>query len=384
MIGLLTYLPTTAYFPQFFFLLAFLFVLIRDREFFLKSFTDFRRDPKHPINWNFLIVVLIIIFSLLNRWIHWDSMSGYLELFPYFILLIPTYVIASGFRKKDAQVLVLLVAIESVVVIIESYFNVSTFDHSLMGFREFEEGASAYFQRPLGISSSSSHIASKLFLSWLMIDFFKFKNKLWWVVKGLLLAAIVLTFNRSVLLSIGIFVMLYYAVSFLKLRYKKENAVVGLVAIIVGFIGVVAVTILKGQELINQITRNTGKVELTGREYLWADFYLFIQDHLIFGNNSIKLWLDGYHAHNAYIEVIATNGVFIALLYFTLIFRNMKRSNWVYVVPILVFGMTQYGFFWGISLMDILFYVILFKVIPITNTETTPLPVDSVLLEKQS
>ena len=383
MIGLLTYLPTTAYFPQFFFLVAFLYVLVRDREMLLASFSEFKLNPKHPVNWNFLIIILIIVFSSLNRLIHWDSLDSYSDMFPYFVLLVPTYVIAIGFRKTDAQMLVVLVAIESVIVIVEAYFNISTFDHSLLGFKEFEEGGSAYSNRPLGLSSSSSHIASKLFLSWLMIDFFKFKNKLWWMVKALLLVAIILTFNRSVLLSIGIFITLYYSVAFLSLRYKLENAVVGLIAAIVGFMSAALVIVLKGQELINQVTRNTGTVELTGREYLWADFYLFIQDHLIFGNNSIKLWLDGYHAHNAYIEVIATNGVFISLLYFTLIFRNIRESNWVYVIPILVYGMTQYGFFWGISLMDILFYVILFKVIRAKRIEITPLPTESIPLQKQ-
>jgi len=129
---------------------------------------------------------------------------------------------------------------------------------------------------------------------------------------------------------------------------------------------------LKWQELISQLTRNTGKIELTGREYLWADFYLFIQDHLVYGNNSVKLWLDGYHAHNSYIEVIATNGIFISLLYFVLIYRNIRKSNWVYVIPIMVFSLTQYGFFWGISLMDILFYVILFKIKPDNKESTTP------------
>jgi len=220
MVGLLTYLPTTAYFPQFFFLLAFLYVLIRDKEMLLKSFSEFRNNPKHPINWNFLIIVLIIFFSALNRLIHWDSAGSISEIFPYFILLVPTYVIAIGFRFSDAKVLVAFVAIEAVVVLIEAYFNVSTFDRSLEGFRQFEEGSIAYFHRPLGISLSSSHIASKLFLSWLMIDFFKFKSKLWWFVKALLLVAIVLTFNRSVLLSVGVFVALYYSVSFLKLKYK--------------------------------------------------------------------------------------------------------------------------------------------------------------------
>ena len=360
MTGLLIYLPTTAYFPQFFFLVAFFYVLIRDRKLLLASFTEFRNKPKHPVNWNFLIIVLIILFSTINRLIHWDTFSGMDGFFPYFILLIPTYVIAISFRKSDAKLLVGLVALESVIVILEGFYGVSTFDSSLAGFVEFSEGDLAYFQRPLGISLASSHIASKLFMAWLLIDFFKFKNKLWWAVKALLLVAIVLTFNRSVLLSLSVYLVLFYAVSFFTLKYKLENAVVGLIAGIVGFFGIVIALIIKGASIINQVTRNTGKIELTGREYLWKDFGEFILEHLVYGNNSVKLWMDGYHAHNSYIEVIATNGVFIALLYFILIYRNIKLSNWVFVMPILIFGITQYAFFWGISLTDILFWVILF------------------------
>lgn len=380
MVGLLTYLPTTAYFPQFFFLVAFLYVLIRDRERLLSAFYEFKNSPKHLINWNFLIIILIIVLSTINRLIHLDSVDNMAELFPYFILLIPTYIIAISFSESDAKVLVALVAVEGVVVALEWGFGISTFDHALSGFKTFEEGGLAYFHRPLGLSISSSHIASKLFLAWLMIDFFKFKGEVWVLVKIILLAAVVMTFNRSVLLSMSIYIAIYYSVSFLKLNYRIENAVVGLIAGIIGFIGVVTVVVAKGQGIINQLTRNTGKVELTGREYLWADFYAFIQEHLIFGNYSVKLWMDGYHAHNSYIEVIATNGIFIALVYFVLIYRNIKKSNWVYVIPILIFGMTQYAFFWGISLFDILFWVILFKVFPVQKKEIIQKPIEIIPL----
>ena len=323
-----------------------------------------------------MIILLIVFFSSINRLIHWDSLNSFADIFPYFVLLIPTFVIAKGFKAVDAKVLVLLVAIESIAVILQWYFNVSTFDSSLAGFTEFEQGASAYFQRPLGWSDSSSHVASKLLLSWMMIDFFKFKNKLWWLVKLLLLFAIVFTFNRSVILSLGVYIIIYYGVGFLNLRFKLENAVVGLYAAIFSSLAIAFVAIFKWESILNQFTRNTGTVELTGREYLWSDFILFIQDHLIFGNNSIKLWLDGYHAHNAYIEVIATNGIFIAILYFILIYRNIRSNNWVYVVPVLVYGLTQYGFFWGISLMDILFYVILF-------TGCTQIKTESIFLKAE-
>ena len=384
MLGLLTYLPTTAYLPQYFFLLAFFHVLFRDRSRFLGDFTKFRNSPAHKVNWNFLIVLVIILLSTVNRLIHWDDVGGLSELVPYFFLLIPSYFIAISFTKADAKVLVTLIAFESLMVVLESVMGVSTFDTMLTGFSTFEEGSFAYFSRPLGISASSSHIATKLFLAWLMLDFYEFKNKMWLGIKILLLAGILLTFNRSVLLSLVVYIALKQLVSFFKLKYKLDNAIVGFVAGVLGLISVVTLVVLKGESIINQITRNTGKVELTGREYVWADFMEFISRNLVFGNNSVKLWLDGYHAHNSFIEVIATNGVFIALLYFILIGRNIRNSNWYYVVAILVFGLTQYAFFWGLSLFDILFWVILFQIPDERKESNSPVLTEDVIpLQKQ-
>lgn len=360
MLGLLSYLPTTAYLPQFTFLLAFLYVLIRDRERLLEQFENFVKQPNHPINYNLIIILTIIILSAVNRLIHWDSVANASDIFPYFILLIPTYFIATGLNQKDVKVLSLLVTLEAIVVIIEYYLGVSTFDSSLSGFKEFGMDEAAYSSRPLGISASSSHIASKLFVAWLLLDFFKIRSVWSQLSRVFMLIAIVFTFNRSVMLSMGVYLVLSNLNSFLMMKYELEKAILGMLKAGIGLVGVVTVLVFKGGEIINQLTRNTGKVELTGREYIWMDFWKFIQEHLIFGNGSIKLWLDGYHAHNSYIEVIATNGVFIALVYFLLVARNIKRSNWFMVVPILVFGLTQYAFFWGVSLFDIAFWIILF------------------------
>jgi hypothetical protein len=377
MIGLLTYLPTTAYVPQFFFLVAFFYVIVRERKSFLYSVQEFRVNPKHPVNWNFLIIVLIIFFSIINRLIHWDSLSDVKQVFPYFILMIPTYVIAIGFNKMDAKVLIGLVTLEAIVVVLQWVVGVSTFDNSLDGYTVFEDHALAYFQRPFGWSSGSSIMATKLFLAYILLDFFKFRNKLSWGVRLLLLLAIVFTFNRTVILSLGIYLVLSQSISFLKLNYKLENAWLGLLSAIVGFISVVFVLVLKGKDIVGQLTRNTGTIELTGREYLWQDFYVFISEHLILGNGSMKLWLDGYHAHNSYIELIATNGVIISILYFLFIYINIKASNWVFVIPILIFGITQYAFFWGISLFDILFFAFLVKQVPSQN-KAVMLPVSPV------
>ena len=367
MIGLLTYLPTTAYFPQFFFLLAFAYALFRERARIQKDFSDFLFERKHPISTNLAIIGSIIFLSSLNRIIHWKAASQWGEMFPYFFLLIPAYILAIYFKERDAKTLAIFVVLESVVVILEWMSGVSTFDTRLHGFRDFGDTDLAYFTRPLGWSESSSVMATKLLITWFLIDFFDFRSRWWWLAKGLMLAAVILTFNRSVLLALGIYLVISQSIAFLKLKYSFENAILGFVGIVVGSIGAIGVGILKWREIIGQLTRNKGTVELTGREYIWADFIDFIFANPLYGNNSIKLWLDEYHAHNAYIELIATNGIIIACIYFLLIARNIHSKNWVFVVPILIFGITQYAFFWGISLFDILFWVILFggkKIIP--------------------
>ena len=377
MLGLLTYLPTTAYFPQYFFIAVFLYVLIRDRGVFLDAFSQFQNNSSHKLNWNFLIIILIILLSTINRLIHWDSVKTLGELFPYFLLLIPTYIIAIRFRKVDAIVLILLVAFESLFTIAQWKAGVSTFDTSLEGFVVFGDSELAYFQRPLGLSLNSSNIASKMLLSWLLIDFFRLRSWKWNLIKGLILFGVYVTFNRSVIMALAFYLIFSNIQSFLSLRYKLENAVVGLIATITGLAGVGMVIFYKGQEIINQFTRNQGKVELTGREHIWQDFLLFIQEHLVYGNNSIKLWMNGYHAHNSFIELIATNGVFISFVYFTLVYRNIKLSNWVFVTTIFVFGLTQYAFFWGISLADIVLWVFLFQIVeqPKTNPSWQEQPV---------
>lgn len=362
MIGFLTFLPTTAYVPQFFFLLAFVYALVKYKTRYLEDFSRFVADPKHLINWNFLIIILIIFFSTLNRLIHWDATTSLKDVFPYFILLIPTYVIAMSFKRQDAKVLVLLIAIEAIVVMLERFAGVSTFDRNLPGYMVFTGGELAYFQRPLGLSDSSSIIASKLLLAWLLIDYYKLKKWLFVSAKVLIGMAIIITFNRSVIMSLGVYWIFRNISHFLKLKYTLDNAIKGLLGALLVVVGLVVGLIVKGESILNQFTRNQGTVELTGREYIWLDFIEFIKENLIFGNNSIKLWLDTYHAHNSYIELIATNGIFISLLYFIFIYRNIKWSNGLYVLPILIFGLTQYAFFWGVSIVDIILWVILFNV----------------------
>ena len=284
--------------------------------------------------------------------------------------------LAIRLRLSDVKWLVALISVESVSVILQWVVGVSTFDSSLEGFTTFKEGSLAYFQRPFGFSTGSSIVASKFFLAYLLIDFFQLKRGWNYPLKTILILGIAFTFNRTVILSMGVYMLLSSVQSFFAFRYTLEKAWFAFWVGLLGGISSLTLLLVKAPVLIAQFTRNTGNVELTGREHIWKDFIVFIYTHLAYGNYSIKLWLDGYHAHNSYLELIATNGVFISLVYFIFIYRNIKRSNWIYVFPILIFGLTQYAFFWGVSLFDIVFMAILTR--QLRKVEISPSPVDEV------
>jgi O-antigen ligase len=114
------------------------------------------------------------------------------------------------------------------------------------------------------------------------------------------------------------------------------------------------------ETIINQFTRNTQKVDLSGREKIWAQYIDQILSNPWFGNASHKVWFK-YHAHNSFLQLIATNGIIISIFYFGFIVTHARRNNLIYLAVMMVYSFFQYGIFWGISIIDIVFYVFLLK-----------------------
>ncbi len=211
----------------------------------------------------------------------------------------------------------------------------------------FLEGEGFDQKEVLGLSYNSSVVAMKILVALLIIKMKSVQlNK---VLLGLLLillaAASITTFNRT-LFIVEAFLIAHVAYFFL-LKSIPYKALLG--TIVVGFLLIISVLVLL------LIGHNIPTIDiLTGRDHIWLSFSKFITEHVIFGNGSIKLWIGGYHAHNSFLELIATNGLVISCFYFLLILRNTTKENLVFVVAIILYSLTQYGMFWGISLIDIL------------------------------
>jgi len=361
MLGLLSYLPTFAYMPHYTYLLALAWLAVKYREQLLGKIAKMFQTGRIVINTNLFIILLIVLLSLINRIVHPSHMDLPRDLMP-FVLLVPlTYFIAIKLRAADLKVIVWLVAVECLFIYAEYIAGVTTFFTGLENYMTFGPGDLLYYKRPLGLSENSSTIAGKIILGLLIIDYLTWKTGYTWALRLVLLSALFLTFNRTAFVAYGIYNM-HHVLAFKWKVYKV------LVVTTIGTVMVAVIAYLAHANLdliISQFTRNQGEVELAGRELIWVGFIEFIQPNWLFGYGSYRYLIPYHdtvsHAHNSYLQVIATNGIFIAGIYGYLILRNLRRHNVVFVLALLVYSMAQYGIFWGISLMDIALFFFLFQ-----------------------
>lgn len=347
MVSFLIFLGTISIFPPFVAYFSF---------FFIK-----KKNPliNTKIDTNFLIILAIIILSFFNKVVGIHKAQNVIEIFPEIALMILVYWIALDFDLKWIKILISLIVIETFVVFVEYSLNITSFLPSL--YQELNDSELLYDSRPYGLSANSSNISLKIFLSILLLVKYKpFDNKLINIlILVVLIGGVIITFNRTVIISLVFFSILLFFKNF-KFDNKRFVALL--------FIAIVIIFILftNAEFILLQITRGReGESMLSGRVEIWKKFIVFIKENFILGNNSYKYYIDFYerkaHAHNSYLQVLATHGILIFILYILLVIRNIRRDNYVYIIPILIFSLSQYGIFWGFSITDIVLFIFYFN-----------------------
>ncbi|GAP67738.1 O-antigen ligase like membrane protein, partial [Bacteroidales bacterium 6E] len=124
--------------------------------------------------------------------------------------------------------------------------------------------------------------------------------------------------------------------------------------------------LINHEEILYQFTRGKEGVNMfSGRFYIWNEFYNFIKQNLFWGNNSYKYFIDYFgkraHAHSSFLQILATHGIFITILYLILIVKNLNKINFPFVLVMLIYSTSQYGIFWGFSMTDIVLFILIFN-----------------------
>ncbi|MEG2341016.1 MAG: O-antigen ligase family protein [Odoribacter sp.] len=353
------FLPTTIFGYMQFFIIAAIYMFFKNRS-IVKS--------------KLLIILLLIIglslfnfvFSINN--INSEYSISVLSTFPYALLFIPTYIIASNLNEKILKYLLIFISIEIVIGFLEYSVGVISFFDVGQTLSDLNVDATLlYDKRVFGLSSNSSALAVKILLgimiahkirSHLTYPFFLFFFLL-------CLIGFYITFNRTAILSFILFLFLFYFEE-IKIRLKNWKYIIGIATTMIILGGLV---VHYWEDVVIQFTRGDGSgdssILMGARQDIYSTYISYISEHFLGGNGSSKycISLGGhvFHAHNSFLMTLAANGVPIAILYFSILFLNLKKYNtFLYIVVVIFYSFLQYGIFWGISFMDIfLFYIII-------------------------
>jgi len=308
------------------------------------------------------LIIVIAILSLFNELffliVNVDAKVGVLEIIPYATLIYITVWASKVCDTRILKWLVVLSVFEIFVGMWERSVGInSLFASSAVDMSDYGEDALLYNLKVNGLGVNSTSIGYKSFLSLLLYERFpdcRFIKK--WLFVSLCIIGTILSFNRTSMVGIAAYFGLYF------LHKGNRKYFVLLIIIVIGALFYFP-TLYDG--LVMQVTRGGAGSEnmLSGREDIVPIYLSFIKEHLLFGNGSFKLFFYSgdimLHAHNAYLQTIATNGILISLLYLLLLCLIINSHNIKFAFPILVCGMTQAFILWGTSLNDFVLYTLL-------------------------
>lgn len=351
MLGFLVYLPTLFNVPHYLFALAFLYA------------STFRVIDRAIFRSNaFKFITLIIVLSIFNNIFSLSVVKTIRDVFPFYVLLLATYVLAFSLNRRDVEIILALVFIESVAILVQKTLGVQSFFPGFVE-RQTEAVDLLYYSSPTGFSSGGPSVSIKLFLGLLLVPWSALgrEQKLFFYV--FLSAAALVVFNRTVVILV-LFLTFVHCFSVLGAS-KKSFLLIGL---LVGLF--IVLPFYFYDFFFVQLTRG-GHVDLpmilSNRHLIWGNYYDFIVENPLLGNGSFKLMLyfspesSFQHAHNSYLQLIGTNGLIISVSYFVLILMYANKKNILPVFFILAYSFFQYGIFWGVSLLDIFFMYFLFR-----------------------
>ena len=214
-----------------------------------------------------------------------------------------------------------------------------------------------YGRSVLGLSANSSEFAEKIFVAVLILYGLTIGKRLKLVLMTILFVGLYITFNRTAIIA----TVLYFLVVFFMWTIKSPRRMPLAVVVGLAVVGVCAVYL---QPIIDQFTRGTGSVTYSelARIYYGQAALEDLMASPLTGNGSLN-WtvLDPFggtlqHAHNSLMMLLVKHGLLLGTVFIVFVLLGTNRR---YILPLgvmLLFSITQYFFFWNMSLADLLLH----------------------------
>lgn len=339
--------------PQgiFIFAMVIAYILRRDNK-FLKS-----PDP--------LIILLIMLLSAINFIYGSVALTDFgVERRPYFLAYLFAYILATQLKPNDLRRVALLIIVEGIIVFVEAFMGVNTLFTAHTEYMGDLDFGVIYAIRPFGLSDGTNSMGGKLLVAIVLLDYFEPPSWFKSTARMVLFSALIITFSRTAIFA----ALLHYAIFFAKSsEVKNKLTKLAMVIFLIGLIQYI-LSDLPWEILLDQLNRGKQDgVDLSYRDVIWGDCLKFIASHPFFGNGSSRyyVWLSDYgvfeHAHNSFLHLFATNGILIGSVMMSWILYKHNSFNVSLTIPIMAFSLGQYGIFWGISFIDIIFLFLIVK-----------------------
>ena len=391
----------------------------------LKRLYNFRVNfSKNKTVRNYIVLIIIYVSaSYTNKLINGHpiiSLKDYYASFLLFPLLLFTASLLEF--KKVFKYFMYWVVLECLIAFTEYSFGVrSFFIENVASINKSSDFL--YDHRVNGLSISSSVFALKLLVAVISIEFIRLNNWFKNLLKTILFIGILFSFNRALIISLLLFWFILFAYHLFKkfelknfiskgtnlilfagvfivfanhnilvemkkknpekkqleLKFKNETTALSFADISEAPRTLYYPQMKVGNELdttavLNKLFYSSTKgINTSGRTLIWMNYIQFIGEHKWFGFGSDKLLFKAIdqdekkikliHAHNSFLQLLASNGIIISFLFLGILFFIWTKKNLLLLIPILLYSCFQYGIFWGFSLLDVFFFSIL-----ITNT----------------
>lgn len=286
-----------------------------------------------------------------------DSINS---LIPYTIFIVTTVIFSKIISRNILKYILLFIIIEVIIGIVQRSMGVRFFISPSEKLNSIAlESDYLYYKTVYGLSNNSSLFAVKIFTGFLLGHFLNFKKMTNIIILIFLSIGLIITFNRTSILSFLFFLLLVFMQKATKGNWKLKFL------ILVFFMFSVFMFFHYFEIIESQFFRGRD-IDYSGRDIIFDHYISFVREHPFFGNFFTKYWAlqttgKITHAHNSYLQTYANMGLILGSLVFFYIISKINKYNYIYILPILLYSSYQYGILWGVSYLDIIFFFFLFK-----------------------
>lgn len=363
--ALLIYLTSVAQMPQ----VVFYFIIMLIGIYYsLNNFKTFKFEKSDTI----LIVFIVgtIISFLIGKFFGntdyiFKDYERSKDFFPFTVILFGTIFFSKNMSLEKMKYLLYLILFEASIAIAEYSIGIQyiIYPGDLGSETKFGETDLLYYNRVFGLSPNVSVLGLKLVVGIVFSIFLLEKNSIskqqnyYFVI--LLIIASILSFQRTAILTSFIFLSFYILPQLFKMKFKYKVVLLALISL---FFLLIFVNL---EQIIFQFTRGRSGGFTDIRAIIFGLYVDFISENMLWGNFSEKIYMSfsghSYHAHNSYLQLIATIGIPLFLIWLIYFCQIIRSSRFVFIIPFLVYSLSQYGIFWGCSLFDVAMYSLIFQ-----------------------